>query len=184
MRVAALGSSTPGTSAPKTVRGVRLIRLTPAQSSGTVPGDRDDEPGRRRRGTARRRGGDPPGLFVNARTDTHWLGDGDATDTFARLDAYQEAGADGVFVPGLTDLRQITALVRHTHAPLNILYSPAGPAVSHLADAGVRRISLGSLLYRRALGAALEAVAEIRAGRTPAGPTPSYEEVARQVAPR
>ncbi|MGK5693675.1 isocitrate lyase/PEP mutase family protein [Streptomyces sp. URMC 128] len=125
-----------------------------------------------------------PGLFVNARTDTHWLGDGDATDTFARLDAYQQAGADGVFVPGLTDLRQIAALVRHVHAPLNILYSPAGPAVSHLADAGVRRISLGSLLYRRALGAALEAVAEIRAGRTPAGRTPSYREVADQVPPR
>ncbi|MFI8831629.1 isocitrate lyase/phosphoenolpyruvate mutase family protein [Streptomyces afghaniensis] len=125
-----------------------------------------------------------PGLFVNARTDTHWLGDGDATDTFARLDAYRQAGADGVFVPGLTDLRQITALVRRVHAPLNVLYSPGGPAVSHLADAGVRRISLGSLLYRRALGAALEAVAEIRAGRTPAGPTPSYEDVAGQVAPQ
>ncbi|MFI7015917.1 isocitrate lyase/phosphoenolpyruvate mutase family protein [Streptomyces sp. NPDC050164] len=124
-----------------------------------------------------------PGLFVNARTDTHWLGDGDATDTLARLDAYQQAGADGVFVPGLTDLRQIATLVRHVHAPLNVLYSPGGPSVPHLADVGVRRISLGSLLYRRALGAALEAVAEIRAGRTPAGPTPSYQEVARQVAP-
>ncbi|MGW0609219.1 isocitrate lyase/PEP mutase family protein [Streptomyces sp. NPDC002788] len=124
-----------------------------------------------------------PGLFVNARTDTHWLGDGDSGDTFARLDAYQQAGADGVFVPGLTDLRQITALVRHVHAPLNVLYSPDGPSVPHLADVGVRRISLGSLLYRRALGAALEAVAEIRAGRTPVGLTPSYGEVARQGTP-
>ncbi|WP_338783909.1 isocitrate lyase/phosphoenolpyruvate mutase family protein [Streptomyces sp. DG1A-41] len=124
-----------------------------------------------------------PGLFVNARTDTHWLGDGDSVDTFARLDAYQQAGADGVFVPGLTDLRQITALVRHAHAPLNVLYSPDGPSVTHLADAGVRRISLGSLLYRRALGAVLEAVAEIRAGRAPVGLTPTYQEVARQVAP-
>ncbi|MEU0386231.1 isocitrate lyase/PEP mutase family protein [Streptomyces chartreusis] len=125
-----------------------------------------------------------PGLFVNARTDTHWLGDGDATDTFTRLDAYQQAGADGVFVPGLTDLRQIAALARHVQAPLNVLYSPGGPTVPHLADAGVRRISLGSLLYRRALGAAVAAVAEIRAGRTPAGPTPSYEEVARRTVPR
>ncbi|MFF8228356.1 isocitrate lyase/PEP mutase family protein [Streptomyces caelestis] len=124
-----------------------------------------------------------PGLFVNARTDTHWLGDGDATDTLARLDAYQQAGADAVFVPGLTDLRQITTLVRHAQVPLNVLYAPGGPSVPDLADVGVRRISLGSLLYRRALGAALEAVAEIRAGRTPVGPTPSYREVARQVAP-
>ncbi|CAM5683377.1 2-methylisocitrate lyase [Streptomyces violarus] len=74
-----------------------------------------------------------PGLFVNARTDTHWLGDGDVADTFARLDAYQQAGADGLFVPGLTDLRQIATLVRRVHAPLNVLYSPDGPSVPQLA---------------------------------------------------
>ncbi|MFF8016881.1 isocitrate lyase/phosphoenolpyruvate mutase family protein [Streptomyces sp. NPDC007929] len=122
-----------------------------------------------------------PGLFVNARTDTHWLGDGDGT--LARLDAYRQAGADGVFVPGLTDLRGIEALVRHLDVPLNVLYSPAGPPVARLADVGVGRVSLGSLLYRRALGAALEAVADLRAGRTPTGPTPSYDEVAEFAAP-
>jgi 2-methylisocitrate lyase-like PEP mutase family enzyme len=121
-----------------------------------------------------------PALFVNARTDTHWLGDSDAStaDTLTRLDAYQQAGADGVFVPGVTDLRQIAALVHHLDVPLNVLYSPGGPPVPHLADVGVRRISLGSLLYRRALGAALEAVADIRAGRPPEGVTPSYDDVA------
>ncbi|MFI1568557.1 isocitrate lyase/phosphoenolpyruvate mutase family protein [Streptomyces sp. NPDC020490] len=119
-----------------------------------------------------------PGLFVNARTDTHWLGEGDAEDTLRRLDAYQEAGADGVFVPGLTDPRRIAALVSHLDVPLNVLYSPDGPALPHLADLGVRRVSLGSLLYRRALGAALEAVADIRAGRTPRGRTPAYADVA------
>ena len=122
-----------------------------------------------------------PGLFVNARTATHWLGDGDGT--LARLDAYREAGADGVFVPGLTDLGGIEALVRDLDVPLNVLYSPGGPTVPHLADVGVRRISLGSLLYRRALGAALEAVADLRAGRTPTGATPSYDEVAAFAAP-
>ncbi|MFD5156906.1 isocitrate lyase/phosphoenolpyruvate mutase family protein [Streptomyces hawaiiensis] len=122
-----------------------------------------------------------PGLFVNARTDTHWLGEGDGT--LARLDAYQQAGADGVFVPGLADLREIEALVRHLDVPLNVLYSPGGPPVPHLADAGVRRVSLGSLLYRRALGAALETAADIRAGRTPTGTTPSYDDVAGLAAP-
>ncbi|MCK8434942.1 isocitrate lyase/phosphoenolpyruvate mutase family protein [Streptomyces sp. D2-8] len=122
-----------------------------------------------------------PGLFVNARTDTHWLGDGDGT--LARLDAYRQAGADGVFVPGLCDLRGIETLVRHLDAPLNILYSPGGPPVRHLADVGVRRISLGSLLYRRALGAALETVADLRAGRTPTGAAPSYDDVAGLAAP-
>ncbi|WEO94524.1 isocitrate lyase/phosphoenolpyruvate mutase family protein [Streptomyces sp. FXJ1.172] len=118
-----------------------------------------------------------PGLFVNARTDTHWLGDGVEADTLRRLDAYQQAGADGVFVPGLTDPERIGALVRHTDAPLNILYSPTGPTVSQLAGLGVARVSLGSLLYRRALGAALDAVEDIAAGRVPGGTTPSYAEV-------
>ncbi|MBX7549274.1 isocitrate lyase/phosphoenolpyruvate mutase family protein [Streptomyces sp. tea 10] len=131
-----------------------------------------------------------PGLFVNARTDTYWLGDsygdgGDSdgdgdtvgTDTLNRLDAYQQAGADGVFVPGLTDPDRIRRLVRHLDTPLNILYSPTGPTVSHLADLGVARVSLGSFLYRRALGAALDAVADIAAGRVPGGTTPSYAEV-------
>ncbi|MDG9717794.1 isocitrate lyase/phosphoenolpyruvate mutase family protein [Streptomyces sp. DH24] len=116
-----------------------------------------------------------PGLFVNARTDTHWLGDG--TGTLDRLDAYQRAGADGVFVPGLTDPSAIAALVRRLDVPLNVLYTPAGPGLPHLADLGVRRVSLGSLLYRRALGAALAAAADVRAGRTPAGTTPSYDDV-------
>ncbi|AMW13658.1 phosphonomutase [Streptomyces qaidamensis] len=117
-----------------------------------------------------------PGLFVNARTDTHWLGDGDGT--LARLDAYQQAGADGVFVPGLTDPRGIEALVRRLDVPLNVLYSPGGPPVARLAGIGVRRVSLGSLLYRRALGAALETAADLRAGRTPTGATASYDDVA------
>ncbi|MFJ8590968.1 isocitrate lyase/phosphoenolpyruvate mutase family protein [Streptomyces sp. NPDC093598] len=58
------------------------------------------------------------------------------------------------------------------------LYSSDGPPVPHLADAGVHRISLGSLLYRRALGAALEAMTDLRAGRAPTGATPSYAVVA------
>ncbi|MFJ7336947.1 isocitrate lyase/phosphoenolpyruvate mutase family protein [Streptomyces sp. NPDC101116] len=122
-----------------------------------------------------------PGLFVNARTDTHWLGDGDGT--LARLDAYQQAGADGVFVPGLTDPRGIETLVRHLEVPLNVLYAPGGPTLARLADAGVRRVSLGSLLYRRALGAALEAVADIRADLPPKGATPSYGDVAGLASP-
>ncbi|WP_316753018.1 isocitrate lyase/PEP mutase family protein [Streptomyces herbicida] len=116
-----------------------------------------------------------PGLFVNARTDTYWLGDGE--ETLGRLDVYQQAGADGVFVPGLTEPERIAALVRHLDVPLNILYSPAGPTVPQLTDLGVRRISLGSLLYRRALGAALDAVADIAAGRVAEGTTPSYDDV-------
>jgi 2-methylisocitrate lyase-like PEP mutase family enzyme len=122
-----------------------------------------------------------PDLFVNARTDTHWLRNGDGAGsgpgTIRRLDAYRQAGADGVFVPGLSDPRRITALLGALDVPLNILYSPAGPAVPALADLGVSRVSLGSLLYRRALGAALETASLIRAGRPVEGATPTYEDV-------
>ncbi|MFI7390960.1 isocitrate lyase/phosphoenolpyruvate mutase family protein [Streptomyces tendae] len=124
-----------------------------------------------------------PGLFVNARTDTYWSGDGDLAETVGRLEAYREAGAGGVFVPGLTDPARIASLVAHFDVPLNVLYSPAGPTLAHLADLGVRRVSLGSLLYRRALGAALETVAGIRAGRAPDGPAPTYDEVRALVRP-
>ncbi|MCW8377359.1 isocitrate lyase/PEP mutase family protein [Streptomyces justiciae] len=130
-----------------------------------------------------------PDLFVNARTDTYWLGEGEGegdghgdgvgvgVDTLHRLDAYQQAGADGVFVPGLTDPAAIGALVERLDVPLNILYSPTGPTFPELAALGVRRVSLGSLPYRRALGAMLETVTAVAEGRSPQGATLSYEEV-------
>lgn len=120
-----------------------------------------------------------PDLFVNARTDTHWLDTGRA-ETSRRLHAYQAAGADGVFVPGLCDPTEIAALVRTLDVPLNILYSPAGPTVTQLGELGVRRVSLGSLLFRTALGAAVAAATDIRAGRPLRGGTaPTYTEVQR-----
>jgi 2-methylisocitrate lyase-like PEP mutase family enzyme len=119
-----------------------------------------------------------PDLFVNARTDTHWLG-GREAETVARLDAYRQAGADGVFVPGLSDLAGIAALVKAVDAPLNILYSPAGPTLAQLGDAGVARVSLGSLLFRVALGAALDAAVAVRAGHPVTATPPAYADVQR-----
>ncbi|MBY8877558.1 isocitrate lyase/PEP mutase family protein [Actinacidiphila acidipaludis] len=118
-----------------------------------------------------------PGLFVNARTDTYWLGAAGPDETGARLAAYQQAGADGVFVPGLSDPERIAGLVDTVGLPLNILYAPAGPSVAELAALGVARVSLGSLLFRCALGAAVVAALDVRAGRRPSGPVAAYEEV-------
>ncbi|MFJ6617360.1 isocitrate lyase/phosphoenolpyruvate mutase family protein [Kitasatospora sp. NPDC091335] len=118
-----------------------------------------------------------PELFVNARTDPYWCGqDAPEAETLRRLAAYQQAGADGVFVPGLTDPVVIARLVGELAVPLNILWSPAGPGLPELASLGVARVSLGSLLYRAALAAALATAAAVAADE-PVAPVPGYAEV-------
>ncbi|WP_037650678.1 isocitrate lyase/PEP mutase family protein [Streptomyces flavidovirens] len=96
-----------------------------------------------------------PALFVNARTDTYWL-PGQAGETARRLSAYQEAGADGLFVPGLQDESVIAALTAEYEAPLNILYAPGRLTVARLAELGVARVSTGSLLFRAAVQHAVD----------------------------
>ncbi len=126
-----------------------------------------------------------PGLFVNARTDVLWVDPaGDVAEARERARRYAAAGADGAFVPGLAEEAGIAALAEALPAPLNVLLSPAGPPLPRLAALGVRRASFGSALVRAALGAALDAVAAVRAGgplRLPPG-TPSYREVERLTA--
>ncbi|MBB5938769.1 isocitrate lyase/phosphoenolpyruvate mutase family protein [Streptomyces zagrosensis] len=117
-----------------------------------------------------------PALFVNARTDTHWWGR-QQEQTATRLAIYEQAGADGVFVPGLSDPDKIAELTATLLVPLNILYTPAGPALRELAALGVRRVSLGSLLYRRALETAVATATAIRDGQSADLTAPSYAEV-------
>jgi 2-methylisocitrate lyase-like PEP mutase family enzyme len=118
-----------------------------------------------------------PALFINARTDTYWLGGGRESETSRRLDAYRQAGADGVFVPGLYHPAGIAVLVKRLDVPLNILYSPSGPTVAQLGELGVARVSLGSLLFRAALSAAIGAATNIRAGRPVDGKLSTYTQV-------
>ncbi|RZS30525.1 2-methylisocitrate lyase-like PEP mutase family enzyme [Herbihabitans rhizosphaerae] len=118
-----------------------------------------------------------PDLFVNARTDTHWLGAAGIDETLRRVRAFADAGADGVFVPLLNDPQEITAVVRAVDVPLNTLLCAAAPTVDQLGELGVRRVSTGSRLFRAALGAMLAAA------RTPdqdPADIPSYAEVVRQ----
>ncbi|WP_405904414.1 isocitrate lyase/phosphoenolpyruvate mutase family protein [Streptomyces sp. NBC_00656] len=117
-----------------------------------------------------------PALFVNARTDTHWASSHE-DETATRLALYEQSGADGVFVPGLSDPAAIAELISALVVPLNILYAPGGPTLAELASLGVRRVSLGSLLYRRALAAAVTAATDIRDGRPTDPAAPSYAEV-------
>ena len=71
-----------------------------------------------------------PDLFVNARTDTYWLGGWEA-ETSRRLDAYRQAGADGVFVPGLSDRSGIAALVKSLDIPRTSWTHPPALPSSH-----------------------------------------------------
>jgi len=105
-----------------------------------------------------------PEVFVNARVDTYWLGqDATVEMTLDRARAYLAAGADGIFVPGVSDPEVIRLLCAELPSPVNVLAVP-GMAPAALGELGVRRISTGSLPYRAALHAALEAVNLVRDG--------------------
>ncbi|MDJ1131842.1 isocitrate lyase/PEP mutase family protein [Streptomyces iconiensis] len=117
-----------------------------------------------------------PDLFVNARTDTHWLGT-EVNRTVQRLLTYEQAGADGAFAPALTDTTGVRALTETLTVPLNLLYSPALPDLRALAALGVRRLSLGSLPYRQALTAAADTAAAVRDGHDVPVPSFTYAQV-------
>lgn len=119
-----------------------------------------------------------PELFVNARVDTYWLGL-DHGFTHERVRRYAAAGADGVFVPGLTDPAHIERIVAATELPVNVLYSASGPGVAALADLGVRRISTGSLLYRAALSAAVDVARAVRNDAPVAPGIVGYSDIQR-----
>ncbi|MCD0444077.1 isocitrate lyase/phosphoenolpyruvate mutase family protein [Glycomyces sp. A-F 0318] len=104
-------------------------------------------------------------VFVNARTDVYLAGIGEEATRFdavvERAAAYAEAGADGIFVPGVTDPAVIAELVRSVRLPLNVLAGPGAPAPSALARLGVARISLGSSVAAAAYAAARRATAAL-----------------------
>jgi 2-methylisocitrate lyase-like PEP mutase family enzyme len=100
-------------------------------------------------------------LVLTARAENHLYKAGDLADTIGRLQAYQEAGADVLFAPGLRDLEEIRRLVDSVERPVNVLARPDGPSVAELAAAGVSRISVGGAFAFAALGAAVEAAREL-----------------------
>jgi 2-methylisocitrate lyase-like PEP mutase family enzyme len=121
-----------------------------------------------------------PDLFVNARTDTFWLGGPDASldEALERGRAYAAAGADGWFVPGAVDDATIAALTAAIDLPLNILFTPGKHSLPRLAELGVGRVSTGSGLFRIALRAALDAAVAVRDGGTLAGvESETYAEI-------
>jgi len=107
-------------------------------------------------------------ILLTARTDNFLNGRPDLDDVIRRLVAFAEVGADVLYAPGLPDMNAIRAVVRAVAPkPVNVLIGP-GVRLKELAAAGVRRVSLGGALYRRAMAGVAAAAEAIRAGDLPA----------------
>lgn len=97
-----------------------------------------------------------PEMVINARTDIYLAGVGVSESRFERAveraNAYREAGADCLFVPGVRDAETIGRLVRTIKGPVNILATAGSPPIAELKQLGVRRVSVGSGPMRATLG--------------------------------
>ncbi|MBN9462952.1 MAG: isocitrate lyase/phosphoenolpyruvate mutase family protein [Burkholderiales bacterium] len=101
---------------------------------------------------------------LTARAENYIAGRPDLEDTIRRLQAYQEAGADVLYAPGLARREDIAAVVSSVDRPVNVLMGAPGLDLDlgELAEIGVKRVSVGSTLARAALGAFLRAAHEMR----------------------
>lgn len=120
---------------------------------GTSPPDRLSGRIEAAKAAGVRRGVD---FFVNARTDVYLRGlapeGARVEETLSRARRYRDAGADGLFAPGVTDPGEIRAIAAGTPLPLNVLARPGLPDRAALARLGVRRLSAGSGLTSAAYG--------------------------------
>jgi 2-methylisocitrate lyase-like PEP mutase family enzyme len=103
-------------------------------------------------------------FVLTARAENFLLGRPDLADTIRRLQAFQEAGADVLYAPGLVTKEDIAAVVSSVDRPVNVIMGLEGVRLGlpELSQLGVKRISLGSALCRAALGAFLRAAQEMR----------------------
>jgi 2-methylisocitrate lyase-like PEP mutase family enzyme len=107
-------------------------------------------------------------FVLTARAENFLVGRAELRDVIARLQAYQEAGADVLYAPGLVTADDISAVVRSVDRPVNVLMGLPGCDLdlAALTAIGVRRVSVGSGLARAAFGALLRAVDEINTSGT------------------
>jgi 2-methylisocitrate lyase-like PEP mutase family enzyme len=87
-------------------------------------------------------------IFINVRIDTFVVPSHDVIkETVRRIQMYQNAGADGIFVPCVVEEKDIARLVNSTHLPLNVMCMPGLPGFGRLSELGVKRISMGNFLF-------------------------------------
>ena len=106
----------------------------------------------------------PAGFFINARTDlflevAQTEHQGRVAEALERAHAYAEAGAGGLFVPGLRDAELIAQICRESPLPVNIMASPGTPPLKRLAALGAARISHAGAPWRLAMQGLAEAAA-------------------------
>jgi 2-methylisocitrate lyase-like PEP mutase family enzyme len=101
---------------------------------------------------------------LTARAENYLVGRPDLNDTIKRLQAYQEAGADVLYAPGLSSKDDIASVVHSVDRPVNVVMGLQGVqlTLAALSALGVKRVSVGSALSRAALGAFLRAAQEMR----------------------
>jgi 2-methylisocitrate lyase-like PEP mutase family enzyme len=110
----------------------------------------------------------PQNFVLTARCENFLWGRPDLDDTIRRLQAFESAGADALYAPGLHDLDSIRTVCAAVTKPVNILMGMPGTSfgVAELADVGVKRISVGSALARLAFGAFVDAAREMQSQGT------------------
>ncbi|MBV8307774.1 MAG: isocitrate lyase/phosphoenolpyruvate mutase family protein [Gammaproteobacteria bacterium] len=103
-------------------------------------------------------------FVLTARAENFLHGRADLDDTVRRLQAFERAGADVLFAPGLPDLAAVRTVCSALKKPVNFMVGMRGKSftVAELAAAGVRRISLSTTLYRAAMTGLLAAAREVR----------------------
>ncbi len=114
---------------------------------------------------AARAAAEDSGLFINARTDVYLLQvgaeSGRVEETVRRAKSYAEAGADGLFVPGLVEPEAIRRIAAAVSLPLNIMAHAGAPSTGELAKLGVARVSVGPMITLGAMAYIRRAAAEL-----------------------
>lgn len=101
---------------------------------------------------------------LTARSENYLHGRKDLADTIRRLNAFQDAGADVLYAPGITDMSEVATLVRSVDRPVNVLAGMQGVhfSLAELSRIGVKRVSVGGALSRIALASCVHAAIEMR----------------------
>jgi 2-methylisocitrate lyase-like PEP mutase family enzyme len=100
-------------------------------------------------------------IVLTARCENHIHGRPDLPDTIERLQAYERAGADVLYAPGLATPEEITAVIEAVSRPVNVLARPGVPPVAELGALGVSRVSVGGAFAFTALAGLHAAAREL-----------------------